>query len=222
MGVYSADTRHSLRGMLAHRMFYRHLVDGELEPDEIENACLEEIGERYNNRLPALGLAKMSTLRPLIREVGDIYTRFTKVSMHGLRQAEIDIVHEPGGDVTLRGTVDAVFDADDGVRLVDWKTGSLGQARHQLDFYALLWVLDRGELPASVEASSVASGDRYVAEPTVAGLEEVVHNVAELVACVRRSFASGAAMERTAGPHCEWCPAVNECPEGAAAVRLTG
>lgn len=221
-GVYAPDSRQSLRGMLAHRMFYRHLTGGALELRDVEGACLEEIGERYNGRLSALGLTKMSTLRPLIQEVTDLYARFAAVEMDGFRRAEIDIVHDAGGEVTLRGTVDAVFDGDGGVRLVDWKTGSLGEAQHQLDFYALLWTIDSGEIPTTVEASSVSSGDRYVASPTLEGLQEVGEIVTDIVGELRRFERTGEALERTAGPHCRWCPAVNECPEGRTAVSLAG
>jgi len=221
LGVYGSDSRQSLRGMLAHRLFYRHLTEGTLSPDRVEAVCLEEIGERYNSRLPGLGLAKMSTLRPLIREVSDLYQRFCQTSMSGFRSAEIDLMYEPSDAVTLRGTVDAVFNGEDGVRLVDWKTGSLGDAQHQLDFYALLWTLAEGELPSSVEAASVSSGDRYVAEPTPESVQAVASSVVGLVNTVRRSVRDGGHLPQLAGPHCEWCPAVNECPEGATAVRIS-
>lgn len=222
LGMYGADSRQSLRGSLAHRVFFRHLTaTGErLGPDEVVTACLEEIGERFNSRLPGLGLAKMSALRPLLDEVNDLYERFAQVPMTGLRQAEIDLVHEPGGAVTLRGTVDAVFEDEAGIRLVDWKTGALGDAPHQLDFYALLWTLEHGEMPASVEAASVATGDRYVERPTRAALEDVASGVADLVACLREAFRTGEALPRSGGPHCRWCPAVNECPEGASVIRI--
>lgn len=222
LGWYGSDSRQSLRGVLAHRVFFRHLTgDGErLGPEDVVTACLEEIGERFNSRLPGLGLAKMSALRPLLAEVGDLYERFAQVSTAGLRQAELDLVHEPGGAVTLRGTVDAVFEDESGVRLVDWKTGGLGDSQHQLDFYALLWTLEHGEMPASVEASSVATGDRYVERPTTARLEDVVSRVVELVTCLREAYRTGESLPRRGGPHCRWCPALGECPEGASVIRI--
>ncbi len=220
LGVYDEDSRPALRGMLAHRLFYRHLTGAAVTSKGVYQVCLEEIGERYNHKLPPLGLARMSTLRPLLAEVGALYERFAQVDMAGLSEAEIDLVHRPFPGVTLRGTVDAVFDDEAGVRLVDWKTGALGEVEHQLDFYSLLWVLVRGELPVSVEASSVSTGDRYVAQPTIDGLTQVARQVAHLVDEIRTSLGSGDPLPRVAGPYCASCPVLSECAEGAAAVEL--
>ena len=76
----------------------------------------------------------------------------------------------PADGVTLRGSVDAVFDdAGSGPLLVDWKTGGLGEPGIQLGFYALLWALERGEIPGRVEAVSVGTGERMDAVPSRAG-----------------------------------------------------
>ena len=78
----------------------------------------------------------------------------------------------PAEGVTLRGKVDAVFDEGEaGSRLTDWKTGSLGDPGPQLGFYALLWALERGDLPGRVEAVSLASGERVEEVPTRAGVQ---------------------------------------------------
>jgi hypothetical protein len=122
--------------------------------------------------------------------------------------------------VTLRGNVDAVFsEGDGGVRLVDWKTGSLGDPEPQLGFYALLWALERDELPGLLEAVSVASGERHEAVPSRTDVEETADAVAGAVDRLRSVWEGGEA-QRSAGPWCRWCPLLESCDEGRAAITL--
>ncbi|NND02853.1 MAG: DUF2800 domain-containing protein, partial [Acidimicrobiia bacterium] len=159
-GHYGPDSRASFSGMLAHRIFARHLTSGVISSDDFSSACREEIGQAMNPKLGSLQM-RPSELRGVIAEVGELYQRFQLRSADGCVGVEQELIFDVGSGITLRGRIDAVFDDPRGVRLVDWKTGSLGAANDQLDFYALLWGLDRGELPAAVEAVSVSSGERY-------------------------------------------------------------
>lgn len=106
--------------------------------------------------------------------------------------------------------------------MVDWKTGQLGGARHQLIFYATLWALERGTLPERVEAVSVATGERFEETPHLDEAAACLELVADFVTRAREAFADAARVARVAGPWCRYCPVLDGCEEGAAAVSLAG
>jgi hypothetical protein len=211
----------SFRGGLAHRVFARHLADGPISEDELEQVCREEIGSSMNPKLGSLGL-RPSQLRSVIKEVGDLYDRFKILSGEGFRVSEAFIEIDPTPDLTLRGSIDAVFDDPSGIRLVDWKTGGLYEVEAQLSFYAMLWSLDTGELPDRVEAVSISSGERIGSVPSRESVLETARATADIVAEIRAAFsASTPHLERLAGPWCRYCALLDGCGEGAAAVRVS-
>ncbi len=219
-GQYPAESRASFRGGLAHRVFARHLEEGPIAEVGIEQVCREEIGKSLNPKVATLGL-KPSELRGLIREVADLYERFKRLSADGFQAAEVFLEVEPANGVILRGSIDAVFeDGDKGVRLTDWKTGGMGAAEDQLAFYAMLWAMAHGELPGAVEAVSIATGERFTAVPTREQAEATALEVAHLVSAVRVALAAGDDLERSGGAWCRYCPLLDECAEGAAAVAV--
>lgn len=219
-GVYPPESNASFKGGLAHRVFSRHLTAGPIGMADFEQICREEIGSGMNPKLGALGL-KPSQLSSVIREVGDLYERFKVLSTSGFQAAEVLVEVEPADDLTLRGSIDAVFADDGGVRLIDWKTGGLYEVEEQLAFYALLWALDKGRLPNRVEAVSIGSGERTTATPDVTGLEATAAGIAEMVTAVRRAFATDTEhLEPVGGPWCRFCPLLDSCREGSAAVRV--
>ena len=189
-GIYPPESRASFKGGLAHRVFARHLNGGEIGTTEFAQACKEEIGSSMNPKLGSLGL-KPSQLNGVIREVGDLYQRFKTISTDGFRSSEVQLEVEPDQDLTLRGSIDAVFDDGGGVRLVDWKTGGLYEVEQQLGFYALLWALDRDELPNRVEAVSISSGERVTSTPRRCGTDT------RSCSTVRTSCAPRASRSRT-------------------------
>lgn len=218
-GEYPPESRPSFVGGLAHRIFARHLSGGPIPDGGLAAACREEIGAAMNPKMAALGL-RPSELGRVIDEVGDLYRRFKTLAVEGFSGAEVPLSVEPVPDVTLRGTVDAVFDEGGrGMRLVDWKTGSLGDPEHQLGFYALLWALERGEVPGALEAVSVASGERFESVPSRADVEATAGRVAGTIDRLRASW-EGDELERVAGPWCRWCPLLESCEEGRAATAL--
>jgi hypothetical protein len=157
----------------------------------------------------------------VIEEVRGLYERFVKLPSEGFEGSEQTIDISVADGVDLVGTVDAVYREDlGGHRLVDWKTGELGDPEDQLHFYALLWMLDRDEIPAYVEAVSVRTGERFRAEPTGAKMTMVADDVAEMVGVIRGSWATGEDLVRTGGPWCRYCPLLQECPEGKTATEL--
>lgn len=218
-GAYPVDSRSSFRGGLAHRVFARHLTTGEIPGEGFAQACREEIGSgQLNYKVGSLGM-KPSELAGVIREVGDLYARFKHLPHQGFSEAEVFIESEPQPGVVLRGSIDAVFESS-GTRLVDWKTGQLGQSREQLLFYALLWELDRDELPAAIEAVSVGTGERWDIVPAPADVEVTATQVGDLVMAIREANATGEALPKQAGSWCRYCPILEGCSEGSTAASL--
>jgi len=220
-GIYGPDSRQSFLGILAHRIFSRHLTSGSIPSDEFVQACREEIGgSGLNNKMAGIEM-RPSALAGVIEEVRGLYERFTRLPTEGFEGSEHSIVAAVGEGVDLVGTVDAVYREDlGGFRLVDWKTGELIDPEDQLMFYALLWLLESGELPAYVEAVSVRTGERYRTVPSSADAERVAVEVGELVDVLRNAWATGADLPRTGGPWCRYCPLLEDCEEGKSVGAL--
>jgi hypothetical protein len=222
-GIYGPDTRPAFLGSLAHRIFARHLTAGPISSDEFVQACREEIGaSSLNNKLAGLSL-KPSALAGVIEEVRSLYERFTKLPDEGFEGSEVAMDFENDDGVQLVGTIDAVYREDlGGHRLVDWKTGEVGDAEDQLMFYSLLWALEREEMPAYVEAVSVKTGERYRTVPSTDDVRKVATEVGRLVDGMRRAWAEGVSLPRHGGPWCRYCPILEDCPEGQATEALLG
>ncbi len=220
-GRYGPDSKPAFLGSLAHRIFSRHLSVGPIASADFVQACREEIGSStLNNKLASLEL-RPSALAGVIEEVRSLYERFVNLPDDGFEGTEVDLAHEQGEDLELVGTVDAVYVEDaGGHRLVDWKTGELGQPEDQLLFYALLWALGHDEVPAYVEAVSVRTGERYRTVPTTADVNRVAGEIAELVNQIRDAWRDSARLERHGGPWCVYCPILQECDEGKSAEAL--
>lgn len=222
-GMYGPDSRPAFLGSLAHRIFARHLTAGPIASEEFVQACKEEIGgSNLNHKLAGLSL-KPSVLAGVIEEVRGLYERFTKLPGEGFEGSEVSLDFENDDGVQLVGTIDAVYREDlGGHRLVDWKTGEIGEAEDQLLFYTLLWALDRDEIPAYVEAVSVKTGERYRTVPSSADVDRVSAEVARLVDEMRRAWGEGVRLDRNGGPWCKYCPILDDCPEGQATEALLG
>lgn len=219
-GSYPPDTVPSFTGALVHRLIRRHLVDGVIPDRELVQACREEIGAGLNEKMVALGIRSPSLLQPIIEQAGALYRRFRSLPGEGFEGAEIDLYSEPAPGVELVGKVDAIFRDGDAARLVDWKSGGLGDPHDQLAFYAMLWALAREEVPAVVEAVSIQTGERTEAHLTRSTLEGVASTVSELVSAIRRAWADGDDLRTIAGPWCRYCPVLETCAEGSAAIGL--
>ncbi len=222
-GFYGPDSRPAFLGSLAHRIFSRHLNSGPIAPEEFVLACKEEIGaSNLNHKMVGLEL-KPSALAGVIEEARALYERFTRLPGEGFEGSEISVDHETEDGVRLVGTIDAVYRADlGGHRLVDWKTGEIGDAEDQLMFYSLLWALDRDELPAQVEAVSVKTGETYRTVPTSDDVGRVAIEVGQLATDMRRVWEEGGSLDRHGGPWCKYCPILDNCPEGQATEALLG
>lgn len=220
-GFYGPDSRPSFVGSLAHLVFSRHLKQGPISPEDFDQVCKQEIGgSNLNHKMGGLEL-KPSSLQGVIEEVRALYERFVRFPGEGFESSEIGIDHIWPGDVEVVGKIDAVFREDlGGHKLVDWKTGEIGDAEDQLLFYALLWAIDRDEIPALVEAISVKTGERYHTVPSTQDVNRVAAEVGDLVNAMRRSWESQTALERHGGPWCRYCPILEDCSEGKATTAL--
>lgn len=222
-GHYGPDTRPAFLGTLAHRIFARHLTAGPIGDDEFVQACKEEIGgSNLNHKLAGLAL-KPSVLAGVIEEVRGLYERFSKLPGEGFEGSEVKMDFSNDDGVLLVGKIDAVYREDlGGHRLVDWKTGEIGDAEDQLLFYSLLWALEREEVPAYVEAVSVKTGERYRTVPSSEDVNQVAEDVARLVGQMREAWKAGTSLDRTGGPWCRYCPILEDCAEGQATEALLG
>ncbi|MEX1125749.1 MAG: PD-(D/E)XK nuclease family protein [Acidimicrobiia bacterium] len=222
-GIYGPDSRPAFLGSLAHRIFSRHLTAGPISSDEFIQACREEIGgSTLNNKIAGLEL-KPSIIDSMIEETRGLYERFTRLPTEGFEGSEVSLASEPLEGLELVGKVDAVYrESLGGHRLVDWKTGDLGEPEDQLFFYALLWAVAKDEVPAYVEAVSVRTGERYRTVPSSGDINRVATEVGNLVNEMRGAWSSGVEPVRTAGPWCRYCPILAECAEGQAAGALLG
>jgi len=220
-GIYSAESKASFTGALAHRLFARHLNTGPIE--DVNQAIREEIGAGLNTKMAAIGIHRPSELTEMIRHATALYDRFRLFPAEGFEAAEITLEVEPSEGVKLIGKIDAVFrEEQPGPVLRDWKTGSLGEPIEQLMFYALVWALEKREMVAAVEAVSLQTGERMRQTPSVGELTMVARHIADLVTAVRTSWSSGdgaaeVRTERRGGPWCRYCPLLEDCPEGRAA-----
>lgn len=220
-GVYGPDTRPALLGSLAHRIFSRHLSQGPISRDDFAQVCREEIGgSALNNKLGAIG-HKPSALVALIEEARTLYERFIRLPEEGFEGSEHSIEAVPAEGVSLVGTVDAVYREElGGHRLVDWKTGDLGDPEDQLMFYSMLWSIENDELPAYVEAVSVRTGERFRTVPSSSDAQAVADEVGGLVDEIRQAWAAGTGLARTGGPWCRHCPLLDDCDEGKSTGAL--
>ncbi len=226
-GEYPTESIASFKGSLAHRVFARHLVSGPIPERDVLQACREEIGApegHLNMKLAPLELNRPSRLAPVLAEVGDLYARFKRFPTDGFRAAEVNLEVDVGGGAILRGRVDAIFDDPSGSPvIIDWKTGArLEDSGPQLEFYALIWALERGELPSRAEAVSVQTGERTGIDPTPKRAEEVAREVAAMIETLRIALQTVSDVDRRAGPYCRWCPLLDGCTEGTTAVEILG
>ncbi len=220
-GIYGEDSVASFTGALLHRVIRRHLEDGPIEAEALPHVCRVEIGQgRLNAKMNSVGLGSASRLEPIFASIADKYERFQRYPQEGFESAEHLIEVEPVEGVTLVGKIDAVFEDQGGLRLVDWKSGDLGSSRSQLGFYALIWTLHSGAMPDEIEVVSLGTGERHAEPVTASWMGSVATAVSDLASEIRRFWATGASLPLSAGPWCRYCPLNDQCSEGQAALAL--
>lgn len=219
-GVYQAPSVDLFRGSLAHRVFAKHLVEGPIPEGDFELVCRQEAGAHLGNQMASLGM-KASDFRAVAADVEELYERFKQLPTEGFDGAEVEVESQPAEGIRLRGRVDAVFADDDGLRIVDWKTGAyLDDVEDQLDFYAMAWLHANRVLPQRMEAISLRTGEHRVFRPTEERVAATEVRVAEMISALRSAIGAQSELPRTAGPHCRWCPLLDDCNEGAVALAI--
>jgi hypothetical protein len=219
-GTYPEPSKDMFRGLLAHRIFAKHLVDGPIPADEFTLVCRQEAGKHLGGAMASLGM-KPSEFRTISANVEELYERFRRVPTEGFDGAEVDVASQPAEGVELKGRVDAVFSDADGTRIVDWKTGSyIGDAESQLEFYAMAWHSANGVLPVRLEALSLRTGEKRVVVPTAESIDATEAQVADMISTLRTAMAALSELPRTAGPYCQWCPLLEDCTEGTRALEI--
>jgi len=219
-GIYGKPTVDSFRGRLAHKVFAMHLDEGEIPAEEFKDVCQAVVGTHLNSSWSELGLG-ITEFRAVTRQVQDLYDRFKMMPFDGVREAELPFEFDAGGGITVRGSMDAVFDSEEGVQIIDWKTGTyLSDRESQLAFYAMVWNLLNDEIPAVAEARSVATGETVRIEPTEESVRATLDDVGTMIEALRFAMETGTDLERQAGPHCQWCPLLDDCSEGRSALSL--
>jgi putative RecB family exonuclease len=126
-------------------------------------------------------------------------------------------------DVVLRGRVDRVDDTDEGLVVIDYKTGRpppAEQARGDEAFtmYAMLVHARFKQAPKQLEWRFVETGDRVVTAREPAAFGRVRDNVLAEVAAIRAEVS----FEPSPGAWCRFCDYLDRCPEGRAAAGDDG
>jgi hypothetical protein len=219
-GIYGTPSVAAFKGNVAHKIFASHLEDGEIPTEEFEQRCKEMVGRHLGEQMASLHMTR-SDFSELVAQVGELYERFKLLPTDGFSVAETPFNVDVGNGLTLKGRIDAVYDDENGKRIVDWKTGSfLGDAAPQLEFYAMAWQLLHDELPVLIEASSLATGEKVHITPTEASVELTVRSVGEMIQRLRLAIEAGSDLARVAGPYCQWCPLLDTCDEGTSALDI--
>ncbi|MCZ7533477.1 MAG: PD-(D/E)XK nuclease family protein [Acidimicrobiia bacterium] len=219
-GFYGKPSIASFKGQLAHKIFATHFDEGEIRDEDFSHVCRVAAGTHFGGTMGELRMSK-SGFDAIVLEIQALYDRFKALPFDGFRATEMEFDLDAGGGITVRGSMDAVFDSDDGVRIVDWKTGThLSDKQSQLEFYAMVWKLLNDEIPATAEAMSVATGENVHLEPTEESVLATQADVGAMIEDLRRAMATGTDLERRAGPYCAWCPLLEDCAEGRKAIEI--
>jgi replicative DNA helicase len=165
-GHYQPDTIDSFRGLLAHRIFARHLTQGSLSPTTFAQTCRAEIGSsNLNWKVSQLGL-KPAEIREVIADVATLYQRFTQLGHHHqvYTGTELHVEAQLEGEVTLIGTIDTATTSG---TLIDWKGLSVETLLPTPDGWTTMGtvrvgdqLLDATGLPCRVTAKSELHDDR--------------------------------------------------------------
>ncbi len=126
--------------------------------------------------------------RQLEATVMQILDKSVEPSRKLLLAEEAFRVSLPDIELIMRGRFDAIFESDDGVEIVDYKTGSSvdskekarsrARSNEQLTLYALAWQLNSGQIPAKVTLKFVDTGYAGSVQKTEKGISGVVSRLA--------------------------------------------
>ncbi|MDU2311920.1 RecB family exonuclease [Varibaculum cambriense] len=120
--------------------------------------------------------------------------------------------------LNLHGYIDRVDISPTGlVRIVDYKTGKapaeryIGPYQFQIRFYALLWYLTQGELPARLQLLFLKDRQVYTYTPTPADIDATTEEIFAVWEQISTQAHSGYFPPRRS-PLCNWCDYRAYCP----------
>lgn len=131
------------------------------------------------------------------------------------REALLEATLDQG--LVLRGYVDRIDDDADGLRVVDYKTGSSPSpmweqsAIFQLRFYALILRLTSGRTPRRLQLFYLGNGEVLHYEPTDEDLQRFDRTVRAMWATILRCADTGDWRPRESA-FCRFCPHQSLCP----------
>ena len=118
----------------------------------------------------------------------------------------------------LHGYIDRVDISPTGlVRIVDYKTGKapaeryIGPYQFQIRFYALLWYLTQGQLPARLQLLFLKDRQVYTYTPTPADIDATTEEIFAVWEQISTQAHSGYFPPRRS-PLCNWCDYRAYCP----------
>lgn len=118
----------------------------------------------------------------------------------------------------LHGYIDRVDISPTGlVRIVDYKTGKapaeryIGPYQFQIRFYALLWYLTQGQLPARLQLLFLKDRQVYTYTPTLADIDATTEEIFAVWEQILTQARSGYFPARRS-PLCNWCDYRAYCP----------
>lgn len=118
----------------------------------------------------------------------------------------------------LHGYIDRVDISPTGlVRIVDYKTGKapaeryIGPYQFQIRFYALLWYLTQGQLPARLQLLFLKDRQVYTYTPTPADIDATTEEILAVWEQISTQARSGYFPPRRS-PLCNWCDYRAYCP----------
>lgn len=118
----------------------------------------------------------------------------------------------------LHGYIDRVDISPTGlVRIVDYKTGKapaeryIGPYQFQIRFYALLWYLTQGQLPARLQLLFLKDRQVYTYTPTAADIDATTEEIFAVWEQILTQARSGYFPARRS-PLCNWCDYRAYCP----------
>lgn len=120
--------------------------------------------------------------------------------------------------LNLHGYIDRVDISPTGlVRIVDYKTGKAPAERYiapyqfQIRFYALIWYLTQGDLPARLQLLFLKDRQVYTYTPTIADIDATNAEILAVWEQISSQARSGDFPPRRS-PLCNWCDYRAHCP----------
>lgn len=174
-------------------------------PRELANRAIRLFREQYTPRDAA---PSTSTMHPAQASREEMDPKALLKARGAL--SEIELEHPT---VPFRGIIDLVELSQDGVHIVDFKTGKQKDSHEeQLLLYALLWWRKTGEVPVCTVVQYM--NHRVQFDVNESSLLEAERRLASNINAAHRLLSRTPAEARPSSDHCHHCPVRAFCDEG--------